>query len=132
MQHLMQTFPTQILKKLSKVAITFPELQKNQAFVSFGWLPEQGFNAGVDVRYMDKIYVDDLNTDTAPSYTVTSMNVGYIWKNNDWKVRSFARVDNLFDKNYVGSVIVNDGNSRFFEPADGINWSAGLSVTKQF
>lgn len=109
-----------------------PGIAKNQAFVSFGWLPEQGFNAGVDVRYMDKIYVDDLNTDTAPSYTVTSMNVGYIWKNNDWKVRSFARVDNLFDKNYVGSVIVNDGNSRFFEPADGINWSAGLSVTKQF
>lgn len=109
-----------------------PGIAKNQAFIGLGWLPESGLNAGVDVRYMDKIYVDDLNTDTAPSYTVTSLNVGYIWKNKDWKVRSFARVDNLFDKNYVGSVIVNDANGRFFEPADGINWSAGLSVTKQF
>lgn len=44
----------------------------------------------------------------------------------------FARVDNLFDKKYVGSVIVNDGNSRYFEPADGRNWSAGLRVIKQF
>ncbi|MEG0488260.1 MAG: TonB-dependent receptor, partial [Acinetobacter sp.] len=109
-----------------------PGIAKNQAFISLGWLPETGFNAGLDVRYMDKIYVDDLNTDTAPSYTLSSVNVGYIWKDNDWKVRSFARVDNLFDQDYVGSVIVNDGNSRFFEPADGLNWSAGLSVTKQF
>ena len=27
-----------------------------------------------------------------------------------------ARLDNVFDKAHVGSVIVNDGNSRFFEP----------------
>ncbi|WP_296277052.1 TonB-dependent receptor [uncultured Acinetobacter sp.] len=119
-------------KKMIKNGNYIPGIAKNQAFVSLGWLPETGFNAGLGVRYMDKIYVDDLNTDTAPSYTLTSVNVGYIWKDNDWKVRSFARVDNLFDKDYVGSVIVNDGNGRFFEPADGLNWSAGLSVTKQF
>ena len=109
-----------------------PGVAKNQAYVALGWQPETGFNAGVDVRYIDKIYVNDTNTDAAPSYSVTSANVGYIWKNNDWKVRSFARIDNLFDENYVGSVIVNDGNNRFFEPADGMNWSAGFSVSKAF
>ena len=109
-----------------------PGVAKNQAFVALAWQPETGFNAGLDIRYMDKIYVDDSNSDAAPSYTVTSANVGYVWKNNDWKIRSYARVDNLFDKSYAGSVIVNDGNSRFFEPADGVNWSAGLSVTKAF
>jgi iron complex outermembrane receptor protein len=100
--------------------------------VALGWQPETGFNAGLDVRYIDKLYVDDINSDAAPSYTLTSANVGYVWKNTDWKVRTFARVDNLFDEDYVGSVIVNDGNGRFFEPADGVNWSAGLSVTKAF
>ena len=109
-----------------------PGVAKNQAYVALGWQPETGFNAGIDVRYMDKIYVNDSNSDVAPSYTVTSANIGYVWKNNDWKVRSYARVDNLFDENYVGSVIVNDGNNRFFEPADGVNWSAGLSITKAF
>lgn len=109
-----------------------PGVAKNQAYVALGWQPETGFNAGIDVRYMDKIYVNDSNKDVAPSYTVTSANIGYVWKNNDWKVRSYARVDNLFDENYVGSVIVNDGNNRFFEPADGVNWSAGLSITKAF
>jgi iron complex outermembrane recepter protein len=31
----------------------------------------------------------------------------------------FARLDNLANRAYVGSVIVNESNSRFFEPAPG-------------
>jgi iron complex outermembrane receptor protein len=60
------------------------------------------------------------------------MNVGYTWLLDDWQVNSYARVNNLFDRDYVGSVIVNDRNGRYFEPADGRNFSAGLSMTKQF
>lgn len=109
-----------------------PGIAKNQAFLSMGWKPESGLHAGLDVRYSDKIYVNDLNSDTAPSYTVAGANVGYHWKMQDWAVNTFARVDNLFDKDYSGSVIVNESNSRFFEPAEGRNWSAGLSITKEF
>jgi iron complex outermembrane recepter protein len=109
-----------------------PGIAKNQAFLSLGWKPESGLHAGLDMRYSDKIYVNDLNSDTAPSYTVAGANVGYHWKMQDWAVNTFTRVDNLFDKDYSGSVIVNESNSRFFEPAEGRNWSAGLSVTKEF
>lgn len=109
-----------------------PGIAKNQAYASLAWQPSHGLYGGVDVQYMDKVYVNDTNSDAAPSYSVTSANVGYAWVMGDWKVNSFARVDNLFDKNYAGSVIVNDGNSRYFEPADGRNWSAGLRVIKQF
>ncbi|MEI1703397.1 TonB-dependent receptor [Acinetobacter baumannii] len=109
-----------------------PGIAKNQAYVSLAWQPSHGLYGGVDVQYMDKVYVNDTNSDAAPSYSVTSANVGYAWVMGDWKVNSFARVDNLFDRNYAGSVIVNDGNSRYFEPADGRNWSAGLRVIKQF
>lgn len=129
----------QILDKNGKVLSAsirdgnyIPGIAKNQAFVALAWQPETGFNAGLDVRYIDKLYIDDINSDAAPSYTLTSANIGYVWKNADWKVRTFARVDNLFDEEYVGSVIVNDSNGRFFEPADGLNWSAGLSLTKAF
>ncbi|AQZ83892.1 TonB-dependent siderophore receptor [Acinetobacter calcoaceticus] len=109
-----------------------PGIAKNQAYASLAWQPTHGLYGGVDVQYMDKVYVNDTNSDAAPSYSVTSANVGYAWVMGDWKVNSFARVDNLFDKNYAGSVIVNDGNGRYFEPADGRNWSAGLRVIKQF
>ena len=119
-------------KPLIEKGTYIPGIAKNQAFTRIAWQPEQGFQAGLEARYMDKIYVDDINSDTAPSYTVMAANVGYLWVNRDWKVNSYARVDNLFDRNYVGSVIVNDGNSRFFEPADGRNFSVGMSVTKAF
>ena len=109
-----------------------PGIAKNQAYASLAWQPSHGLYGVVDVQYMDKVYVNDTNSDAAPSYSVTSANVGYAWVMGDWKVNSFARVDNLFDKNYAGSVIVNDGNGRYFEPADGRNWSAGLRVIKQF
>ena len=41
---------------------------------------------------------------------------------------TFARVNNLFDRNYAGSVIVGDTNGRYFEPAPGRNWFAGIDL----
>lgn len=109
-----------------------PGIAKNQAFISLGWKPENGFNAGLDVRYSDQIFVNDINSEVAPSYTVAGANIGYNWNVKDLSVKTFARVDNLFDKDYSGSVIVNESNGRFYEPAEGRNWSAGLSITKAF
>ncbi|MEB5930099.1 TonB-dependent receptor [Acinetobacter schindleri] len=109
-----------------------PGIAKNQAFLGLGWKPENGLSAGLDVRYSDRIYVNDTNIQYVPSYTVAGANVGYHWNMKDWSVKTFARVDNLFDKDYSGSVIVNESNGRFYEPAEGRNWSAGLSITKAF
>ncbi|EMF5608068.1 TonB-dependent receptor, partial [Acinetobacter baumannii] len=71
-----------------------PGIAKNQAYASLAWQPSHGLYGGVDVQYMDKVYVNDTNSDAAPSYSVTSANVGYAWVMGDWKVNSFARVDN--------------------------------------
>ena len=124
--------PATTTKPLIQKGTYIPGIAQNQAFAGLAWQPEQGFQAGLEARYMDKIYVDDINSDTAPSYTVVAANVGYLWVNQDWKINTYARVDNLFDRNYVGSVIVNDSNGRYFEPADGRNFSVGMSVNKTF
>lgn len=42
---------------------------------------------------------------------------------------AYARIDNLTDKRYVGSVIVNQAASQFYEPAPGRTWSLGLRLT---
>ena len=42
--------------------------------------------------------------------------------------REFVRVNNIGNLNYVGSVIVGDTNSRFFEPAATRNFIVGVSV----
>ncbi|MDP3827999.1 MAG: TonB-dependent receptor, partial [Polaromonas sp.] len=41
---------------------------------------------------------------------------------------AYARIDNLTDKRYVGSVIVNQAVSQFYEPAPGRNWTLGLRL----
>ncbi|ENU31106.1 hypothetical protein F991_01012 [Acinetobacter sp. CIP-A165] len=109
-----------------------PGIAKQRAYAAVAWKPNTGFYGGVDAQYNDKIYVNDTNTEAALSYTTVSAYTGYLWTLNDWNVNAYARVDNMLDKNYVGSVIVNDGNGRFYEPADGRNWGAGIKVTKQF
>ena len=46
------------------------------------------------------------------------------------RLELLARVDNLADREVAGSVIVNEGNARFFEPAPGRSWllSARLAL----
>ena len=38
----------------------------------------------------------------------------------------------IFDEDYIGSVRINDGNSRFFEPAAGRNYLLSLGATYKF
>ena len=49
-----------------------------------------------------------------------------------WTFRETVRLDNLFGKNYIGSVIVGDGNGRYYEPASGLTWFAGVSAQYAF
>ena len=50
----------------------------------------------------------------------------------DWTLREFIRVDNLTDRQHAGSVIVNDGNKRFFEPVAGLKLLLGLEALRRF
>ncbi|MEY8769998.1 TonB-dependent receptor PqqU [Erwinia sp. ACCC 02193] len=109
-----------------------PGVAKNMGYASLGWLPEEGWHAGAEVRYMGSIQADDENDAKAPSYTVASLNSGYRFNWDKWSLDTFARVDNLFDKEYVGSVIVNEGNGRYYEPAPGRNYGVGATLTYTF
>jgi len=109
-----------------------PGIAKQALYVSLDWLPDEGFRAGVEGRYLSSIQVNDGNTEAAPSYFVAGVHAGYVWRNGPWRIGSYARIDNLFDRHHAGSVIVNEGNQRYYEPAPGRNWSAGVDVSYAF
>ncbi len=71
----------------------------------------------LETRAESKAYVNDVNSDSAPGYAVVNASASYAFNAGPAKMFLFGRLDNLFDRNYAGSVIVNDGNQRFFEPA---------------
>jgi iron complex outermembrane receptor protein len=49
-----------------------------------------------------------------------------------WKISGFARIDNLTGTGYVGSVIVNEANGRFYEPSPVRNYMVGLNASYTF
>ena len=109
-----------------------PGVAPQAFFAAFGWQPPQGWRAGVEVRALDKIQADDLNTLSAPGYAVASLYAGYLLKLERWELNAFARVDNLFAKQYIGAVIVNEANGRYIEAAPELNWTAGLGAAYRF
>ncbi|EST78901.1 TonB-dependent receptor, partial [Escherichia coli ECA-0157] len=68
----------------------------------------------------------------APSYTLIGLFTGYKYNYHNLTVDLFGRVDNLFDKEYVGSVIVNESNGRYYEPAPGRNYGVGVNIAWRF
>ncbi|ELZ0361995.1 TonB-dependent receptor, partial [Salmonella enterica] len=109
-----------------------PSIARNMGFASLGFIPDEGWYAGTDVRYMGDIMANDENTAKAPSYTVVGLNTGYKFNYSQLTVDIFGRVDNLFDKEYIGSVIVNESNGRYYEPAPGRNYGVGINLAWQF
>ena len=80
-------------------------------------------------RAQASLPVDDRNTDRAGGYGVAALSVARSLDVADSRFRAFVRVDNLADRNYVGSVIVNEGNARFFEPAPRRTWLIGVEAS---
>lgn len=94
--------------------------------------PPQGWRYGVEWRRSGQVYVNDANTDAAGSWNAFAGHVGYRWVLPGWTIDATGRVDNLFDRTYAGSVIVNEGNQRFFESAPGRQYVVKLSAARAF
>ena len=111
-----------------------PGVPQATAFAELAWArPEwYGISAGVEGQYSGKVYVNDRNIDAAPSYAIANVRLGFEQTASAWTFREFVRVNNVFDRNYVGSVIVGDTNSRFFEPSPGRNFLAGVTANAKF
>ncbi len=96
------------------------------------WQPVRGWQAGAEVRRSSRVFVNDANSEAAPSFTTVALNAGYVFDLERWKLAAAARVDNVFDRRYAGSVIVNEGNGRFYEPAPGRTWGVKLTGSYAF
>ncbi|PLC54221.1 TonB-dependent siderophore receptor [Pollutimonas nitritireducens] len=109
-----------------------PGIARQAAYAAVGWAPPTGWRAGLEARYLSDIQVNDANSETTPAYFVAAISAGYLWRTGPWEVSTFARLDNLFDRHYAGSVIVNEGNQRYYEPAPGRHWTAGTNISYSF
>jgi iron complex outermembrane receptor protein len=91
-----------------------------------------GFHAGGEVHSAAKVYVNEQNSDAAPAYTIVNLRAGIEQRIGRWQLAEYARVDNVGDKRYAGSVIVSAAGGRYFEPAPGRNAMVGVQATAKF
>lgn len=109
-----------------------PGIAPQSLFAAFGYVPPEGWRAGAELRALARIQANDANSAAAPGYAVAALYAGYVRRWARWEVNAFARIDNLFDRRTIGSVIVNEGNARYFEPAPGRTWTVGAGASYRF
>ncbi len=108
--------------------------QRQSAYAELAWRP--GVLPGelaVEARAQARTAANDTNADFAPGFGVVNLRWSHDWAiGAGGKLQSLLRLDNVADRAYVGSVIVNDGNRRLFEPAMPRAWLLSLRYSRGF
>ena len=86
--------------------------------------------AQLSLDHVSSYFVDDDNTEKNEAYKVADINLGIkgIAAGNT-TFQPFFSINNVFDVQYNGSVLINDFRSRYYEPAPGRTFQLGLNVS---
>jgi iron complex outermembrane recepter protein len=88
-----------------------------------------GSQAGLEFTQAGRLYANDVNTASADGYATLAAKFSHGWAvGAAGSLTAYARIDNLTNERYTGSVIVNQAAAQFFEPAPGRNWTLGLRL----
>jgi len=111
-----------------------PGIPQSAVFSELAWTSApagaapQGMRLGVEMVQAGRIYANDTNTESADGHTVFNLSASQRWSLGRGDFTLYGRVNNLTDERYVGSVIVNQAASQFYEPGLPQNWTLGLSL----
>lgn len=116
-----------------------PGVYKHTLFGELAWKHEpSGFSTALEARAFSDSHVSftplsaGLPIEKADGYAIASWRAGLNQNIGKWKFNEFLRVENIFDKEYVGSIRVGDSNGNYYEAAPTRNWLLGLNASYQF
>jgi iron complex outermembrane receptor protein len=111
-----------------------PGVPNASLYGEFGWKDSaERYGAALETIANTRLYPDDANqANPAPGYAIANLRVQARQQFGAWRIKEYARVNNLFDRGYIGSVIVGDSNRRYYEAAPGRNWLLGASMQYLF
>lgn len=102
-----------------------PGVPEQQLFARLQWRG-QAWSAAVEGNGVSDVTVNDIASQSAPGYFLLNLEAARSWSLGHGRLRGFVRIDNALDHAYIGSVIVNEGNSRFYEPGPGRGFLLGV------
>ncbi len=113
---------------LVPVGARIPGVPKSDFYTALRFGAQSGWNASLEAIAESNVIVNDVNTQAAPGYGLLDASVGYAFDVADAQISTFARLNNLLDHSYVGSVIVNESNGRYYEPGAGRSVFVGCTI----
>ncbi|MGO3128433.1 MAG: TonB-dependent receptor family protein [Luteimonas sp.] len=105
-----------------------PGVPAKQLFARLDWTGGP-WSAAIEGVGVGDVVVDDRATGRAAGYALVHLEGARRWRFDAGELRTFVRIDNVLDHAYIGSVIVNEGNGRFFEPGPGRGVMVGAQWT---
>ncbi|TRW48668.1 TonB-dependent receptor [Aliidiomarina halalkaliphila] len=111
-----------------------PGLARSNLYSQLEWRPwgDQRIRISLENQYRSRVPTTDSNNEYAPAASVWNAAIQSSYGIANWSLKPWLRINNLGDKTYVGSVVVNQGNGRSFEPAPGRIWLAGFTLSRAF
>jgi iron complex outermembrane receptor protein len=110
-----------------------PNIPSRSLFGELTWQPLEGISTGLEAIYRSNLYVEDSNSaKTAPSYALVNWQARFEQSVEQLTFNQVLRVDNLFDRDYIGSIIVGDSNGRYYEPGPERAWYVGAGMEYRF
>ena len=103
-----------------------PGVPRMTAYAALQWGDETGWYLRLDAQHVGAVPVNNVDDERAPAYTVVGTSAGYGYRGRHGEGRFFLAIDNLLDRAYAGSVIVNEGSRRYYEPAADRTFGAGV------
>jgi iron complex outermembrane receptor protein len=91
---------------------------RGSAWAELAWRGGRWGELGVEWRAVGSVAANDANDEFAGGYATAALrwSKSYPLGSAGARMEWLLRVDNLLDRHYAGSVIVNDGNRRYYEP----------------
>lgn len=94
------------------------------------WHGLGGIFATLETRYVGDMVADDANDIKVDDYWLVNVRGGNtLYAGQNLLLTGFAGVRNLADKDHFANVRINASNGRYFEPAAGRTWYAGVEFT---
>jgi iron complex outermembrane receptor protein len=123
------TAPCAVPDALVPAGNRLPGVPKNNVFGTVRFGDELGPFAAAEAQYVSTVAANDVNSVFAPGYAVFGVSGGYAarWPSGDWSL--FVRINNLLNRHYVGSLIVDDSNKGYFETAAPFNVLVGGALS---
>lgn len=116
------------IDSLSLNSIAVPGIARHRLWAAASWSPGT-FWMQLDGQFVSSYPVNNLNTYYNDSYITVDFKMSYefAFNNSGVIMTPFININNLFDVQYSSSVVVNAFGGRYYEPAPGRTWQAGVS-----